>query len=89
MLGAMSARIERAEPSESYAMVMADALRVATDASYAAVGEPVEGTILTVARAASDAAQEVVAAGGRSGPATSSPPRRPLPAPRSPARRCS
>jgi uncharacterized protein len=64
MLGAMSARIERAEPSESYAMVMADALHVATDASYAAVGEPVEGTILTVARAASDAAQEVVAAGG-------------------------
>ena len=28
----------------------------ATDASYAAVGVPVEGTILTVARAASDAA---------------------------------
>ncbi|WP_114422761.1 DAK2 domain-containing protein [Nocardioides houyundeii] len=63
MLGAMSVRIERAAASESYALVMADALRVATDASYAAVGQPVEGTILTVARAASDAAQHVVATG--------------------------
>jgi hypothetical protein len=35
---------------------MAEAMREATDASYAAVGTPVEGTILTVARAASDAA---------------------------------
>ena len=35
---------------------MADALRDATEASYAAVGTPVEGTMLTVARAASDAA---------------------------------
>ena len=35
---------------------MADALRAAADAAYAAVGTPVEGTILTVARAAADAA---------------------------------
>ena len=31
-------------------------MRAATEAGYAAVGDPVEGTILTVARAASDAA---------------------------------
>ncbi len=37
-------------------MVVAEALQQATDASYAAVGTPVEGTILTVSRAASDAA---------------------------------
>ena len=37
---------------------MAEALQQATDASYAAVGTPVEGTMLTVARAASDAANE-------------------------------
>ena len=32
-------------------------MTAATEAGYAAVGDPVEGTILTVARAASDAAQ--------------------------------
>ena len=37
----------------------------ATDASYAAVGTPVEGTILTVSRAASDAALEAAARGAR------------------------
>ena len=37
---------------------MAEALQQAADASYAAVGTPVEGTMLTVARAASDAAVE-------------------------------
>ncbi|WP_110181748.1 DAK2 domain-containing protein [Nocardioides solisilvae] len=61
MLGAVASRIERSRPEESYALVMADALAVATDASYAAVGQPVEGTILSVARAASDAAQKLVA----------------------------
>jgi DAK2 domain fusion protein YloV len=43
---------------------MADALRCATEASYAAVGEPIEGTMLTVCRAASEAAQELAAAPG-------------------------
>ena len=38
------------------AQTIAAAMASATDASYAAVGVPVEGTILTVARAASDAA---------------------------------
>ena len=56
MLGALAARIARATPGERTAAVVAEALREATDASYAAVGEPVEGTILTVARAAADAA---------------------------------
>jgi DAK2 domain fusion protein YloV len=56
MLGAIAARIARATSEERNATVMAEAMREATDASYAAVGTPVEGTILTVSRAASDAA---------------------------------
>ncbi len=56
LLGALVARIGRATASESNARTMADALAEATEAAYAAVGTPVEGTILTVARAASDAA---------------------------------
>lgn len=59
MLGAIVRRIAHAEPGERNAQVMADALRQATDASYAAVGTPVEGTMLTVTRAASEAAAEV------------------------------
>ncbi len=56
MLGAIAARIARAGSEERSAVVVAEALREATDASYAAVGRPVEGTMLTVARAAADAA---------------------------------
>jgi DAK2 domain fusion protein YloV len=56
LLGALVVRMARAEPGERHAVVMAEAMREATDAAYAAVGVPVEGTILTVARAASDAA---------------------------------
>jgi DAK2 domain fusion protein YloV len=56
LLGALVARIGRARPGESNALVMAEAMAEATLAAYAAVGTPVEGTILTVARAASDAA---------------------------------
>ncbi len=56
MLGALVERILRAKPSEPNALVMAEAIDEATVASYAAVGSPVEGTILTVARAAADAA---------------------------------
>ncbi len=56
LLGALVARIARATPGERNAVVMAEAMTEATDASYAAVGTPVEGTILTVARAASFAA---------------------------------
>ncbi|MCW2774694.1 MAG: Dak phosphatase [Nocardioides sp.] len=56
MLGAIARRISRSAPDERNALVMADALVQATDASYAAVGTPVEGTMLTVSRAASEAA---------------------------------
>lgn len=60
MLGAVSTRLATSRSGESDPVMLADALRLATDASYAAVGEPVEGTILTVARAASDAALALV-----------------------------
>ena len=62
MLGAFTGRLGNAGSDEPTATVLADALREATDASYAAVGVPVEGTILTVARAASDAAVAYAAA---------------------------
>ena len=58
MLGAVAGRLGRAARSDRTAQVFAEAMEEATDASYAAVGEPVEGTILTVARAASDACLE-------------------------------
>ena len=60
MLGAISRRISSATNEDRNAEVMAEALRQATEASYAAVGEPVEGTMLTVARAAADGAAEAV-----------------------------
>ncbi|NYI43380.1 hypothetical protein BJ993_000460 [Nocardioides aromaticivorans] len=56
MLGASVRRIAAATPQEVNAEVIADALRQASAASYAAVGEPVEGTMLTVLRAAAEAA---------------------------------
>jgi DAK2 domain fusion protein YloV len=59
MLGALARRIAAAAPGERPAEVVADGLHQATEASYAAVGEPVEGTMLTVLRAASEAAREL------------------------------
>ena len=59
MLGAIGRRVAQARPDERNAHVMADAIRRASDASYAAVGTPVEGTMLTVTRAAAEAAAEV------------------------------
>lgn len=56
MLGAIARRILNSTVDERNAVIMAEALHQATDASYAAVGTPVEGTMLTVSRAASDAA---------------------------------
>lgn len=56
MIGAITQRVLHRDPEERHSRLMAEAIREATDASYAAVGRPVEGTILTVARAASDAA---------------------------------
>jgi DAK2 domain fusion protein YloV len=55
MLQAFVHHLAGASPDERRAAVVADGLAAATDASYAAVGTPVEGTILTVSRAASDA----------------------------------
>jgi DAK2 domain fusion protein YloV len=43
---------------------LADALSRAADSAYAAVSNPVEGTILTVARAAARGAEEALAGGG-------------------------
>ncbi|MBM7519538.1 DAK2 domain-containing protein [Nocardioides nitrophenolicus] len=55
MLGAAARRIAAATPRERNGVVMAEALQQASAASYAAVGEPVEGTMLTVMRAAAEA----------------------------------
>lgn len=60
LLGAVVHRIGHAGEDERNAALLADALVRAADAAYAAVGVPVEGTILTVARAAADAATKVV-----------------------------
>jgi len=49
--------------SEVTAADVARSFAAATEAAYAAVGEPVEGTILTVARAAADGAAEAAAEG--------------------------
>ncbi|KAB2810480.1 DAK2 domain-containing protein [Pimelobacter simplex] len=64
MLGAAARRIAAATPNQRNATVMAEALREASVASYAAVGEPVEGTMLTVLRAAAEAGAEAAAADG-------------------------
>ncbi len=56
LIGALLRRIGQAGPEDRSAAVFAEAMDLATDAAYAAVGEPVEGTILSVARAASEAA---------------------------------
>ncbi len=61
LIGAFCRRLAEAGPEDRSAAVFADGLVRATEASYAAVGEPVEGTILTVARAASEAGVAVAA----------------------------
>src|SRR5215212_3867258 len=61
MLGALASTIATAPADERNASIMARALREATEGAYAAVGTPVEGTILTVVRAAAAAAQEALA----------------------------
>jgi uncharacterized protein len=63
LVGALCKHLAEAGPGDRAAAVFAEGLALATDASYAAVGEPVEGTILSVARAASDAALAVAADG--------------------------
>lgn len=56
LLGALVRRLRDAGPDDRSAAVFADGMRRAADAAWAAVGEPQEGTILSVARAAADAA---------------------------------
>ena len=60
MLRAIIHRIAAATPEERNAQVMVEALRAATEASYAAVGTPVEGTMLSVCRAAAEAAEALL-----------------------------
>jgi DAK2 domain fusion protein YloV len=56
LVGALLRRIGQAGPDDRSAAVFAEGMALAADAAYSAVGKPVEGTILSVARAASDAA---------------------------------
>jgi DAK2 domain fusion protein YloV len=61
LVGALLRRIGRAGPEDRSAAVFAEGMALATEAAYSAVGRPVEGTILTVARAASEAAATAAA----------------------------
>ena len=63
MLRAYVRHLAGAAIEDSPAATIAAAMAEATDASYAAVGTPVEGTILPGSRAASDAALEAAARG--------------------------
>src|SRR5690348_2678 len=56
LVGALLRRMAAAGPDDRSALVFAEALTAASDAAWAAVGRPVEGTILSVARAAAEAA---------------------------------
>ena len=58
LIGALLRHIGQAGPEDRSAAVFAEGMALATDAAYAAVGRPAEGTILSVARAAADAAAE-------------------------------
>lgn len=65
MLRAYVRHLASAEIADRPAETIAAAMAEATEASYAAVGTPVEGTILTVSRAASDAALATAERGAR------------------------
>src|SRR4051794_9989060 len=56
LIGALLRRMGQGGPDDRSAELLAEGMVLATEAAYAAVGEPVEGTILTVARAATLAA---------------------------------
>jgi DAK2 domain fusion protein YloV len=64
ILGALVVRVAQAGLDERGSVVFAEGLQAATDASYAAVGTPVEGTILTVVREAARAALATAARHG-------------------------
>lgn len=61
LVGALMKGLAQAGPHDRSAEIFAHSMVAAADAAYAAVGTPVEGTILSVARAAADAATHVVA----------------------------
>ncbi len=58
LFGALMRRLAQAGAGERSAGVFAQGMRSAADAAYAAVGTPVEGTILSVAAAAADGAEK-------------------------------
>lgn len=58
LIGALFRTMAASGPEDRSATVFADGMVAAADAAYAAVGRPVEGTMLSVARAAADAAVE-------------------------------
>ncbi len=60
LIGALLRHMGQGSPADRSAALMAEGFAKATEAAYAAVGTPVEGTILSVARAAAEAAAEVV-----------------------------
>lgn len=60
MTRAVLTRLASAGPAEWPGTVLADALSKAQEASYAAVGTPVEGTMLSVCKAAAQAAQALL-----------------------------
>jgi DAK2 domain fusion protein YloV len=60
LLRAGADQLLRGDPREP-GRLLADTITLAADAAYAAVARPVEGTILSVARAAADAAQQALA----------------------------
>src|SRR5829696_7042335 len=56
LIGALLRRMGQGRPDDRSASLLAEGMVLATEAAYAAVGEPVEGTILSVAEAATIAA---------------------------------
>ena len=56
LVGALCKRLGEAGPDDRSALAFAEGMALAAQAGYAAVGQPVEGTILSVAQAAADAA---------------------------------
>ncbi|QWC85436.1 DAK2 domain-containing protein [Nocardioidaceae bacterium] len=63
LVGAFARRVARGHADQESPNVFAEAMVEAADAAYEAVSDPVEGTILSVARAAADAARQTATSG--------------------------
>lgn len=61
LLTALLRRMGQGGPADRSALLMAEGFALASDAAYAAVGNPVEGTMLSVAKAAAVAAADCAA----------------------------